>query len=178
MNQHGNTELYWEIFSTALGWTGILADRFGIRRLCFGHPSEFAARAALDLTAAMPQVSPPDWWLNAQNLLVDYASGKKLSLNQVPVSSPQQTPFQQSVVAALRAVPYGETLSYAELATRAGAPRAARAVGNQMSRNPVPLLVPCHRVLGSGGKLGGFSAPQGLDMKRRLLAMEAAQSNA
>ncbi|MEK7468545.1 MAG: MGMT family protein [Planctomycetota bacterium] len=66
----------------------------------------------------------------------------------------------------------GETLSYADLAARAGRPGAARAVGNALRKNPVPVLVPCHRVLATGGKIGGFSAPGGTDTKRRLLSLE------
>ncbi|NQU05275.1 MAG: methylated-DNA--[protein]-cysteine S-methyltransferase [Calditrichaeota bacterium] len=67
-------------------------------------------------------------------------------------------------------VPFGETISYGELAKRAGSPRAARAVGAAMARNPIPILVPCHRVITSSGKLGGFGG--GLDMKRWLLRHE------
>ena len=71
-------------------------------------------------------------------------------------------------------MPRGETVSYAELAGRAGSPNAARAVGGVMAGNRVPLLVPCHRVVGAGGRLGGFSAPTGVELKKRLLALEAA----
>ena len=86
---------------------------------------------------------------------------------------PKLTAFQESVVLAIRAVGYGQTVSYGELAELAGYPRAARAVGTVMSTNPFPILIPCHRVVASGGKLGGYSAPQGLSLKESLLAMEA-----
>jgi O-6-methylguanine DNA methyltransferase len=79
------------------------------------------------------------------------------------------TEFQLRVWAALQRIPYGTTRSYAEVAADVGAPRACRAVGAANGRNPVPLVVPCHRVVARGG-LGGFSAP--LDVKRRLLALE------
>ena len=80
------------------------------------------------------------------------------------------TSFQQRVWAALRKIPTGRTKSYTEVASAIGSPRAVRAVGGACGANPIPLLVPCHRVLASGGKLGGFSG--GLDWKRRLLAIE------
>ena len=80
------------------------------------------------------------------------------------------TPFQKKVWAALRQIPAGQTESYGRLAAALGAPKAARAVGGACGANPIPLLIPCHRVLPSGGGLGGFSG--GLQWKRRLLAME------
>jgi O-6-methylguanine DNA methyltransferase len=80
------------------------------------------------------------------------------------------TPFQRGVWEALLRIPYGETRSYAEIARAVGAPRAVRAVGSANGANPVPLVVPCHRVIASGGRLGGYGG--GPDLKRRLLAME------
>ncbi len=83
------------------------------------------------------------------------------------------TPFQARIVECCRGIPFGDTLAYGELAAAAGRPRAARAVGNTMARNRFPLVVPCHRVVGAGGRLTGFSAPGGLTTKQRLLAHEA-----
>ena len=76
------------------------------------------------------------------------------------------------MIEACQRIPRGETLSYGELAAKVGNPGAARAVGTVMSSNPLPLVIPCHRVLGAGGCLGGYSARQGVAMKRRLLEME------
>jgi len=83
------------------------------------------------------------------------------------------TPFQRAVYDALLAIPYGETRSYAEVARSLGQPRAVRAVGAANGANPLPLVVPCHRVIATGGKLGGYGG--GLPLKRRLLAMEHAR---
>ncbi len=82
------------------------------------------------------------------------------------------TPFQEAVLLAARRIPYGETATYGDLARAAGASKAARAVGSVMAGNPLPLIVPCHRVVRSDGTIGGFSAPDGVSMKRRLLALE------
>lgn len=100
--------------------------------------------------------------------LAEYASGER-SRFELPLDL-IGTDFERSVWRELLAIPYGVTRSYGELARRIGAPGASRAVGRANGANPVPIVVPCHRVLATGGKLGGFSA--GLDMKRRLLALE------
>jgi len=82
------------------------------------------------------------------------------------------TDFQQQVMHALRDIPFGETCSYGELAKRLGREGAARAVGSANRRNPLPIIVPCHRVIGANGELTGFAG--GLDIKRKLLSMEGA----
>ncbi len=91
---------------------------------------------------------------------------RKFDLSLVP----EGTPFQLKVWKALRDIPYGDTLSYGELARRIGNPRAARAVGAANRRNPLPIIVPCHRVIGSNGKLTGYAG--GLSIKEALLGIE------
>jgi methylated-DNA-[protein]-cysteine S-methyltransferase len=83
-------------------------------------------------------------------------------------------PFHRRVYQLIRTIPPGETMSYGEVATLLGSPGAARAVGQALRRNPFALVVPCHRVVAAGGRLGGFSANGGLATKVRLLALEAA----
>jgi methylated-DNA-[protein]-cysteine S-methyltransferase len=90
-----------------------------------------------------------------------------------PIDLSCGTEFQQRVWAALRGIPTGATKSYGEIAQEVGSPKAVRAVGGACGANPVPLLVPCHRVLAAGARLGGFSG--GLDWKLRLLAAEGAE---
>jgi len=174
------------VFRTRLGWFGLSGPDLGVRLLTFGHKSQDQVQTALAVHAVPlppgPAVSRPlapdapfqaaDWAESAQSLLKRYADGEPVDLNSIPLDLPQLTRFQRRVVQQLRNVGYGETISYGELAKDAGSPGAARAVGNMMAQNPIPLIIPCHRVVGSGGKLGGYSAPQGLAMKRRLLEME------
>ncbi|MFO0924501.1 MAG: MGMT family protein [Pirellulales bacterium] len=88
----------------------------------------------------------------------------------------ERTSFQQEVLHQCFLTQPGETLSYGQLASRAGSPKAARAVGKVMATNRIPLLIPCHRVTASGSGIGGFSAPGGLDTKRWLLQMESPES--
>lgn len=90
----------------------------------------------------------------------------------VPIDLERQSDFSRRVLGALLRVGYGETVTYGELALRAGYPRAARAVGRVMARNPVPIVIPCHRVVGCGGKMTGYSGGHGIETKEWLLAHE------
>jgi methylated-DNA-[protein]-cysteine S-methyltransferase len=89
----------------------------------------------------------------------------------VPLAEPEGSDFEKAVWKAIAAIPYGEMATYGEIAAAVGVPDAARAVGTACNRNPVPVIVPCHRVVGAGGKLVGFGG--GLDRKRYLLQLEA-----
>lgn len=102
----------------------------------------------------------------------EYLEGKRKTFD-VPVC-PAGTPFRSRVWEELRRIPYGETISYAELARRIGRPRAFRAVANACGANPLPIIIPCHRVVASGGKPGGYTG--GLDIKQTLLAIEKQNS--
>lgn len=100
--------------------------------------------------------------------LAEYFAGTRREF-AVPLR-PQGTPFQQKVWAALLTIPYGQTVSYIDVAKMIGKPSASRAVGGANGKNPLPILIPCHRVVAADGSLGGYSL--GLDMKRRLLELE------
>ena len=102
-----------------------------------------------------------------------WLEGDPADLSAVPVDLEGAPPFAARVYASLREVPPGSTVTYGDLARRAGSPGAARAVGRAMATNPLAPFVPCHRVVGSDGALTGFSAPGGIEFKGRLLAAEA-----
>ena len=120
----------------------------------------------------------PDWIYNekplaeARRQIVEYFDGTRKSFD-LPLKL-GGTEFQVSVLKALQDIPYGETVSYGEIARRIGRPRAVRAVGAANGRNPIPIVVPCHRVIGSSGDLTGFGG--GLDTKEALLRLEAENS--
>ena len=101
--------------------------------------------------------------------IAEYLAGERREFS-VPMDGAGLSPFTRRVLEACAQVPYGETVCYGEIARRIGKPRGARAVGQALGRNPVPLIVPCHRVVASGGGLGGFGG--GVELKRRLLALE------
>jgi len=150
----------------------------GIR---FGYPSAAQAAAALSRQrdhgvrsddASDSQGDDEQLAADVLDRLQRYADGEPVDFSDVPVALDHLSTFQRRVVKACRAIPAGQRWTYGELAAAAGSPGAARAVGQVMAANRMPLVVPCHRVVASGGGLGGFSAPQGLAMKRRLLALE------
>tara|TARA_R110002096_G_scaffold419615_1_gene624364 strand:- start:7328 stop:7813 length:486 start_codon:yes stop_codon:yes gene_type:complete len=129
---------------------------------------------------AMRRDPEPDWIYNetpfaeVSRQLLEYFDGKRKSFD-VPLAL-SGTEFQVSVLEALQAIPYGETTSYGAIAKQIGRPKAVRAVGAANGRNPIPIIVPCHRVIGSGGDLTGFGG--GLDTKAELLRLEAENSGA
>jgi methylated-DNA-[protein]-cysteine S-methyltransferase len=110
---------------------------------------------------------------NARIQLAEYFSGERKEF-ELPLSL-SGTEFQVSVLEALQQIPYGETASYGDVAKRIGRPKAVRAVGAANGRNPIPIIVPCHRVIGSSGDLTGFGG--GLDTKEALLRLEAENSS-
>lgn len=107
-----------------------------------------------------------------QTQLQKYFDGGRLVF-QVRIAFGSGSMFQREVMQACRTIPFGETLTYGQLADLAGHPGAARAVGSVMADNPIPLIIPCHRVVAANGKLGGFSSPGGSRTKKRLLQLEA-----
>jgi methylated-DNA-[protein]-cysteine S-methyltransferase len=165
----------YRIFPTPLGAAAIVATPRGVRRAYL--PERSAATLRRTVQRDTPDAAEdPNLRPALVAALQRYYAGEQVDFSDVPIDWPPAGPFALAAWQACRQVPYGETISYLELATRAGSPKAARAAGTAMRHNPVGILVPCHRVIGSRGTLGGFSGPGGLSLKRRLLDMEAATS--
>jgi methylated-DNA-[protein]-cysteine S-methyltransferase len=173
------------VFLSELGWIALAVRDETLCGLVFGHATAEKSSAALvravgfreqlnrkRISDRRSSVSP------AAARLVDelqrFAGGEPIEFRGVAISEAHLTPFGRRIVAACRRIPFGQTRSYGQLAAACGSPGAARAVGQVMAKNRYPLVVPCHRVLAAGGQVGGFSAPQGLAMKRRLLSLEGA----
>lgn len=147
-------------FRSPLGWLTIEATDLGVMGLTFGERGP--AQPAVSALARGHLEA-------ARQALAEYFAGKPPHL---PALDLQGSDFQRKVWRALLEIPWGEVRTYGELAASLGMPGAARAVGAANGRNPVAILVPCHRVVGAGGSLGGYSG--GLEVKRELLAHEAA----
>jgi methylated-DNA-[protein]-cysteine S-methyltransferase len=158
-------EMFYSLFQTGAGWMGILGSPEGLRRVILPRKSARELRELFDGIA----VAVPDTFTELEERLTAYFSGRKVDFpDRLDLSG--ATPFQREVWQAARQITYGETRSYRWLALQISRPGAARAVGQALGSNPLPIIVPCHRVLASDGGLGGFSA--GLEMKRLLLRLE------
>lgn len=161
----------WALFETEIGWVGVKGKGDIVERLLMGYRSPTALRQTI--LQIDPHFTTADWCPDLRQRMTNHLQGNFDHFLDVQVADLWSTPFQRDVVQALRLIPAGQTTSYGDLARKVGRAGAARAVGQVMATNPVPLIVPCHRVLGSGGRLGGFSAPTGTVLKQRLLDLEA-----
>lgn len=160
------------VFPSQLGWIAVLCNASAAGQLTFGHSSAAAATIVIggDLTPARKLLP---WQSELVELMKAYAEGDPVDLSRIPIDLGRVSRFRAQVLNTCRKIPYGGTVSYGELAEMVGAAGAARAVGTCMARNPLPLIVPCHRVTRAGGEIGPYSAAGGTKTKNRLLAMEA-----
>jgi methylated-DNA-[protein]-cysteine S-methyltransferase len=163
------------VFPSELGWMAMIGSGSVLKHLSFGHANAGQAVGALD-PQGVQQTEVGDWNSPLMRQLQAFAAGERVDFADVEVELSPVSAFRRRVLEICRRIPYGKTLTYGQLAARAGSPDAARAVGACMAANRTPLVIPCHRVVGSSGGLGGFSAPGGLGMKRRLLELEAGLS--
>ncbi|MBN2293808.1 MAG: methylated-DNA--[protein]-cysteine S-methyltransferase [Pirellulales bacterium] len=168
------------VFRTDLGWMALETRARTICNLVFGHDTAKAAEVQIvraveaNSDGYTNETSTENAWIEELvERLRDYAAGRPVEFDDFEVDTSAMTDFGRRVIKACRKIPYGHTLTYAVLAAKAGSRGAARAVGNRMAKNRVPLIVPCHRVLAAGNRLGGYSAPGGVKLKLRLLEMEA-----
>ncbi|WP_197453383.1 methylated-DNA--[protein]-cysteine S-methyltransferase [Caulifigura coniformis] len=157
-----------------MGWVGMAGEGLLLHSLVLGHSSQAECLARFqDLLASGAVID--DWNPELRTRVQRFLAGDVCDdFRDVETAVTESTPFASRVIAAVRRIPAGKVLSYTEVAAQSGSPRASRAVGNIMARNRIPLVIPCHRVVASGGRLGGYSSPQGLSMKTRLLQLEGA----
>ena len=162
--------LKYDIFETAYGWVGVVASENGIKRITL--PELTAADTESELRQVIRGGQRDSSRFEELRASLDrYFSGEPEDLTRIAIDLDDPEFFTRAR-AACRAIPAGETRTYAWLAEAAGSPNAIRAAGQSMARNPVPLLVPCHRVVGSNGRLPGFGGGIGLPLKARLLQLE------
>jgi O-6-methylguanine DNA methyltransferase len=176
------------LIRTKLGFVALAWSGRGLCLVTFPHPSAELSLRALERMAAdrgwsveRARGARPDWVVRLEKKLrtehSDSASEPALREDEsFPVDFAGVPEFHRKVYQEAMKIPRGKTQSYSALAAGAGSPRAARAVGQAMAKNPMPLVIPCHRVLAAGGKLGGFTAPGGLASKSQLLALEGADT--
>lgn len=157
---------------TAYGWVGVAWSKKGLVALTLPQRDEAEALGQLpEVLVIHPQAADGLEIEALADKLCRYFDGQPVTFDE-PLDPSIGTDFQRRVWAITRVIPRGQVRTYGEIAQEAGSPGAARAVGQAMARNPWPIIVPCHRVVGSDGSLTGFGG--GLDMKRKMLVMEGA----
>ena len=161
----------YRVFKTACGWCGLARTGLGICALVLPVAAKSEAEDAIR-DAARGAKSLPRSMEGIAQQVTRYFDGRRVAF-RADLDFTRGSPFQRRVWEAVCAVPYGEVRTYAGVALEIGRPNAARAVGAAVAANPIPLIVPCHRIVRSDGGLGGFSAAGGVAMKRAMLELEA-----
>ena len=178
--------LWATVCQTSLGWAGLAASAYGVVASCSPRSTADEATAALREAMVMPTLksyyAEPQWLPSdrglpphlaaAREAYDAYAGGRHGVLGGLQLDLRAHRPFTAAVLRSVYGIPAGRTKSYGEVAASIGHPGAARAVGQVMARNPLAPIVPCHRVLGAGGELGGYSG--GIGRKVELLRLEGA----
>jgi methylated-DNA-[protein]-cysteine S-methyltransferase len=170
-------EIFVTPFETELGWLALVGDGRRVSQVTFARGTRNAALGAVEAPADTIVVSR-DWNPSLVRRLQEFADGAPDDFREVELDLEHLTPFQKRIVKACRAIPYGQTASYGEVAAAAGNSRAARAVGNTMAANRFALVVPCHRVVHRGGDVGRLDLCARARLRlRRLESQDLALGN-
>jgi methylated-DNA-[protein]-cysteine S-methyltransferase len=163
------------LFDTPIGTCSLVwqADRIVGLRLPEASPAATRGRITRRWTGAEEKAPPPEMQAVIDRVL-RLLAGDKIDLGDVALDFGEAPDFHKRAYAIARTIPAGQTMTYGEIARRLGAPHESREVGQAMGRNPIAILMPCHRVLGADGRMGGFSANGGVATKRRILEIEGA----
>jgi methylated-DNA-[protein]-cysteine S-methyltransferase len=159
------------VFKTRLGWCGVVGGVKGIVSLVLPARSRSSAERAVAQRVGRTERREIPLLRKAERQVKEYFEGERRAFD-LPLCIRDRRAFERSVYRVTKGIPYGRTVTYGWIASKVGRPGAARAVGRVMAGNPIPLMIPCHRVLASDGGLCGFSAEGGLGLKRALLALE------
>ncbi|WP_186419516.1 methylated-DNA--[protein]-cysteine S-methyltransferase [Bosea sp. CS1GBMeth4] len=167
------------LFDTAIGPCALAWQ--GERIVAAQLPERDEAAARRRLAKRCPdglEAEPPPFVQQAIAEIVALLAGERRDLSHLPIDLSAAPEFNRRVYAVALSIPPGETLTYGEVAARIGEAGAARAVGMALGQNPIPIIVPCHRVLAAGGRTGGFSADGGVETKLKILTIEKARTSA
>ena len=164
------------LFGTAIGRCALMWRGGLVVGAALPERDEAAIRARIaERFPEAEESEPPAFITEAVALIVRLLAGERVDLGGIPIDLGAAADLDRKAYGAVRRIPPGEVRTYGDIAREIGAPSAAQAVGAALARNPVPIVVPCHRVLASGGRSGGFSAPGGVATKFRMLEIEGAR---
>ena len=167
----------YDIIETEFGWVGIAGNERGLTRIILPEKSaeDILEELSFSFPAGEKLTREKEMFSSLTKKVRDYFKGIPAAFNREKTDLDGFTPFQKKVLLLTKEIPYGATRTYRGLAEQSGYPLAYRAVGGVMKANPLPLVIPCHRVLGSNGQLTGFSSRGGLELKRKMLTLEGVQ---
>jgi methylated-DNA-[protein]-cysteine S-methyltransferase len=170
------SDVAFTIFDTAIGRCAIAWNARGVAGVGFPEENDAATRRRMARRhPAARELTPPDHIQSAIGDIVALLAGEPRDFRDVKLDTDGLSDLQRRVYDIARTIPAGETLTYGDIAARLGDRALAREVGEALGQNPFPIVVPCHRVLAAGGKVGGFSAPGGTRTKMKLLSIEGAR---
>ncbi len=177
--------LSYSIFNTSFGLCGIVCSKKGVVRFILPGMVKSELKKEIAYLKLKAQSSKLEGRNRSLDLLargkrqdeIEYAikryfDGERIDFN-FPLDLSYSTTFQKKVFKITKTIPYGEVKTYNWVAKKIGLPHASRAIGGALSRNPIPLLIPCHRVVREDGKMGGFTAPGGVDLKMKMIELES-----
>ena len=160
------------VFQTKWGCFGLAGTEKGICRTILPLKKEETVQSLLLKEFPDAQLDK-NLFKSLQKEIIAYFQGKNIDFStDIPIFLNGSGEFTHRILNTCRTITYGQTTTYADLAQKAKRPGAARAVGNVMAKNPIPLIIPCHRIIRTDGNMGGFSAPGGINLKKRLLQHE------
>ena len=166
------------VFKTKWGHFGLAGTKFALCRTCLPGPKPEKIKSLLLKNLPSPNKNSSiefdtTFFKTIQEQITAYFEGAGINFSpDIPIALDGFSGFSLAVLTACRNIRFGQTITYAGLAKRAARPAASRAVGNALAKNPLPLIIPCHRILRSDGQTGGFSAPGGIAIKKRILEFE------
>ena len=160
------------VFKTKWGYFGLVGTKYALCRTQLPGPKPEKIKSMLLKNFHHPQLDTT-FLRTLQEQITAYFEGVCVNFSRdIPLALDGFSSFGISVLTACRAIEFGQTISYSGLAKKSGRPNASRAVGSTLAKNPLPLIIPCHRIIRSDGKLGGFSAPGGITLKEKMLELE------
>ncbi|MBN2514224.1 MAG: methylated-DNA--[protein]-cysteine S-methyltransferase [Sedimentisphaerales bacterium] len=165
-------DIKYTVFKTRPGYFGFCCTEKGVLRTCLPLKTKESVEDYL-LAGIVNPVFDKNLLPSLQTQVIVYYEGHCIDFSKTPVDLSGLTPFTQKVLRACMKIRYGNKITYKHLAEQVGSPNSARAIGGVMARNPIPLIIPCHRVLSTNGSLCGFSAHGGLDTKKWMLSLES-----
>jgi len=168
------TFIGWTTFPTVIGTCGLSWNEKGLTSFSFPEKTDARTKSNLKKVTGNTKATatPPPWIKKLISRVKTHLKGDAQNFSDVPVHFETSSELSLTVYKAIQKIPAGKVISYKELAVKIGKPNASRAVGTALGKNPIPLIVPCHRIITSSGKLGGFSAPGGVAVKIDLLQRE------